>query len=314
MIIEPSRGKKHLDLIIGTQATEDPGVYIQNLGLFVECAKGILTCFLFHRGAASKIKSVNTSAISDYLILEAGISFQFIGNSVKCIHLWGGMFYLMGSLIMALPCWLGCGQVEKIQETYVLWGPLSGHMLRGSIPVCRAQGILLKLWVFVVGKERKLVAQSWLTLCDPMDCSLSGSSVHGILQARVLEWVAISFSREMFLIQKLNPDLLHCRQIHYHLSHQGSLWWAKELEIIQPITQAPLDEVTDLERRHVTCILLQLLIVTKSCPALGPHQLLCLPRSRPHFTLMEKEHENSVFLTPSPVCLYFILMHWSSGP
>ena len=31
------------------------------------------------------------------------------------------------------------------------------------------------------------------TLCDPMDCSLPGSSVHGILQARVLEWVAISF-------------------------------------------------------------------------------------------------------------------------
>ena len=45
--------------------------------------------------------------------------------------------------------------------------------------------------------ERKetLVTQSCLTLCDPMDCSLSGSSVLGILQARTLEWVAISFSR-----------------------------------------------------------------------------------------------------------------------
>ena len=40
------------------------------------------------------------------------------------------------------------------------------------------------------------VAQSCPTLCDPMDCSLPGSSVHGIFQARVLEWVAISFSRE----------------------------------------------------------------------------------------------------------------------
>ena len=39
------------------------------------------------------------------------------------------------------------------------------------------------------------VAQLGLTLCDPMDCSLLGSSVHGIFQARVLEWVAISFSR-----------------------------------------------------------------------------------------------------------------------
>ena len=35
---------------------------------------------------------------------------------------------------------------------------------------------------------------SCLTLCDAMDCSLPGSSLHGILQARVLEWVAISFS------------------------------------------------------------------------------------------------------------------------
>ena len=39
------------------------------------------------------------------------------------------------------------------------------------------------------------VAESSLTLCNPMDCSWSGSSVHGILQARILEWVAISFSR-----------------------------------------------------------------------------------------------------------------------
>ena len=39
------------------------------------------------------------------------------------------------------------------------------------------------------------VAQSCLTPCDPVDCSPPGSSVHGILQARILEWVAISFSR-----------------------------------------------------------------------------------------------------------------------
>ena len=39
-----------------------------------------------------------------------------------------------------------------------------------------------------------LVAQSCLTLSDPMDCSLQDISVHGILQARILEWVATSFS------------------------------------------------------------------------------------------------------------------------
>ena len=41
-----------------------------------------------------------------------------------------------------------------------------------------------------------VVAQSCPTLCDPMDYSPPGSTVHGILQARILEWVAISFSRD----------------------------------------------------------------------------------------------------------------------
>ena len=43
-------------------------------------------------------------------------------------------------------------------------------------------------------KSESEVAQSCATLCDPVDCNLPGSSVHGILQARILEWVAISFS------------------------------------------------------------------------------------------------------------------------
>ena len=42
-----------------------------------------------------------------------------------------------------------------------------------------------------------LVAQSCLTLCDLKDCSLPGSSVHAVLQARILEWVAIPFSRDL---------------------------------------------------------------------------------------------------------------------
>ena len=46
-----------------------------------------------------------------------------------------------------------------------------------------------------IRKKESEVSQSCLTLCDPMDCNLPGSSIHGILQARVLEWVAISFSR-----------------------------------------------------------------------------------------------------------------------
>ena len=100
------------------------------------------------------------------------------------------------------------------------------------------------------------VAQACLTLCDPMDCI-----VHGILQARILEWVAFPFSRDLpnpgikprsptlqvdslpaepqrkpkntrvgslsllqwiFPTQKLNQGLLHCRWILYQLNYQGS--------------------------------------------------------------------------------------------
>ena len=43
-------------------------------------------------------------------------------------------------------------------------------------------------------KSESEAAQSYLTLSDPMDCSLPGSSIHGIFQARVLEWGAIAFS------------------------------------------------------------------------------------------------------------------------
>ena len=54
-------------------------------------------------------------------------------------------------------------------------------------------------------KSESEVAQSCPTLSDPMDCSLPGSSVHGIVQARILECVAIPFSKGIFLTQGSNP-------------------------------------------------------------------------------------------------------------
>ena len=61
------------------------------------------------------------------------------------------------------------------------------------------------------------VAQSCLTLCNP-----TNYTVHGILQARILEWVAFPFSRGIFPTQGSNPSFLHCRQMLYQLSHRGS--------------------------------------------------------------------------------------------
>ena len=58
---------------------------------------------------------------------------------------------------------------------------------------------MLSLWNDDIGlknmKIKVLAAQLCPTFCDPIDCSLPGSSVHGIFQARVLEWVAFPFSR-----------------------------------------------------------------------------------------------------------------------
>ena len=65
---------------------------------------------------------------------------------------------------------------------------------------------------------RVLITQLCPTLCDPVDCSPQGSSVHGILQARIMEWIA----QGIFPIRGLNPDLLHFRWILYHLSYQES--------------------------------------------------------------------------------------------
>ena len=62
------------------------------------------------------------------------------------------------------------------------------------------------------------------TLCNPMQYSPPGSSVHGILHARILEWIVNS--QGIFLTQGLILGLLHCKQILYHLSHRGSSdWW-----------------------------------------------------------------------------------------
>ena len=58
--------------------------------------------------------------------------------------------------------------------------------------LCSGESILIEaFWP----RHNKLVAQSCPTLCDPVDCIPPGSSIHGIFQARIPEWVAICFSR-----------------------------------------------------------------------------------------------------------------------
>ena len=82
-------------------------------------------------------------------------------------------------------------------------------------------------------KRESEVAQMCLTLSDPMDCSLPGSSVHGIFQARVLEWGAIAFSRDGCILHKdaqIPAGSCLCAQvaISSRLGPQvssSSIWW-----------------------------------------------------------------------------------------
>ena len=79
-------------------------------------------------------------------------------------------------------------------------------------------------------KSESEVAQSCLTLSDPMDCSLSGSSVHGVFQARVLEWVAIAFSvrgpsvchMPYAMLKSFSGTSLVVQWLRLHTSNAGS--------------------------------------------------------------------------------------------
>ena len=90
-----------------------------------------------------------------------------------------------------------------------------------------------------------LLAQSCPTLCDPTDCSLPGSSVHGILQARILEWVAIPFSRG-YSYPGLKPrsPALKADSLPSEPPRRSDGWALREAWLCLPIPRG-------LERRHI---------------------------------------------------------------
>ena len=74
-------------------------------------------------------------------------------------------------------------------------------------------------------KSESEVAQLWPTLRDPMDCSLPGSSVHGIFQARILEWGAIAFSDKAYSVAMKNQAT--CEKKLMHLNVTSETTWTK---------------------------------------------------------------------------------------
>ena len=83
-------------------------------------------------------------------------------------------------------------QIRPFIEDNCLLNTLYAHYTLSFQPHSTVTQIHGDFWLFVV----VLVFQSCPTLCDSVDCSPSGSSIHGIFQARILGWVAIPFSRE----------------------------------------------------------------------------------------------------------------------
>ena len=78
-----------------------------------------------------------------------------------------------------------CTYIFKINKQNVLW----------EFPALPEIKETFIYFAIIYDESESEVVQSCPTLCDPMDCSLPGSSLHGIFQAIVLEWIAISFSR-----------------------------------------------------------------------------------------------------------------------
>ena len=81
-----------------------------------------------------------------------------------------------------------------------------------------------------LGSEMKWseLSQSCLTLWDPMNCSPPGSSIHGILQARILEWVAISFSKGTSQPRDRTRVSHIAGRCFYPMSHRGKIPWKRK--------------------------------------------------------------------------------------
>ena len=93
-------------------------------------------------------------------------------------------------------------------------------------------------------KSESEVSQLWPTLCNPMDCGLPGSSVHGIFQARVLKWVAISFSRGSSRPRDGIRVFCMAESPLSHLGSQGiAFYWKMETPALHGVRWAVVTEI-----------------------------------------------------------------------
>ena len=114
---------------------------------------------------------------------------------INTVSLKGKPLYRTSYMIFKHPVWNeNVWSLLKRQESNVIKGTKYRAFSSLSGFVSTGHGYIFYLLCIYACVHVKLL-QSCLTLCNPMDCNLPGSSVHGILQARIQEWVATSFSR-----------------------------------------------------------------------------------------------------------------------
>ena len=148
--------------------------------------------------------------------------------------------------------------------------------------------------------------QLCLTLCSPMDCSLPDSSVHGILEKRMLEWVAISFSRgsSQPRDQTHISCLLHWQVDSFPLNHLGSSWAGLRIpfqfssvqfchsvmsDSLQPPWNAAFQACLSVTNSRSLLKLMSIQLVTPSNHLILCHPLLLLPSIFPSIRVFSRE-------------------------
>ena len=139
---------------------------------------------------------------------------------------------LFSSVCLQFSEWASCSAAELYPTLWTLWTAACQASLSymTSLPsllyMVTGKTIDLTIQTFV-GKVMSLLFNTLSRFCNRMDCSPLGSSVHGILQAKILEWAAIHFSRgsswprDQICISCIADRFLFYFNF-YHLSHQGS--------------------------------------------------------------------------------------------
>ena len=129
------------------------------------------------------------SPMAQEVSFAAGVMYL---ESLQTEEMWVWILPQSLSNLLTLKKWINISSLRfysyqvKIKPIYLVGLLWEKKKMR---KVCKASFQCLEVYIVCVS-----VAQSCLPICDPMDCP-SGSSVHGILQARILEWIAIPFSR-----------------------------------------------------------------------------------------------------------------------